>query len=136
MGLSFSRSHTWKIRVEMKMMEVTSSTAQASSALATAVTKMNFRPLSFGMDTISCTIQVKKPRSRKAPTITIMPTRNMITSREDELTKVGMSSDLLKIRTARPRNATASRNSQKNRVPKMMEMNTAQAVDWFAFIPI
>ena len=51
----------------MKMIDVTSSTAHASSAEATAVTAMNFLPEIFGIETISCTTQVKKPRSRSAP---------------------------------------------------------------------
>ena len=129
-GFSFRRSHTWKISVEMKMMDVTSSTAQASSADATLVTVMNFIPERFGISTISCTIHVKKPRSRSAPTITIMPTRNRITSSEDDCTKCGMSSEPVKIRTARPRNASARRNFQKNSVPMMRPMNTAHATAW------
>ena len=111
------------------MMDVTSSTAQASNALAVAVTKINLRLFKLGMDTINWTIQVKNPRSRNAPTMTIMPTRNMITSSEDEVIKVGISIDLLKINTANPRKATANRKPQKKSVPKMMEIKTAQAVD-------
>ena len=110
----------------MNMIDVTSSTAQASSAEATAVTETNFQPDRFGIDTINWTIQVKNPRSRSAPTTTIMPTRNKITFNSLYFTKCGTSSERLNISTASPRNATASRKFQKNSVPKIMPMKTPQ----------
>ena len=114
----------------MKIIEVTSSTAHASRADAAAVTAMNFIPEIFGIDTINCTIHVKNPRSRSAPTIIIMPTRNRITSSAEDCTKVAMSSELEQIRTESPRNAIARRMFQKSSVPRMIARKTATAVAW------
>ena len=57
-----------------------------------------------------------------------MPTRNRITSNEEEVTNCGMFSEFVKISTASPRKAIASRKPQKNSVPKMIPTKTAQAV--------
>lgn len=110
------------------MIDVTSSTAHASSAEATAVTAMNFLPEIFGIETISCTTQVKKPRSRSAPTTIIMPTRNRMTSSAEDCTNWAIESEFVQISTASPRKAIARRKPQKKSVPMMIARNTPTAV--------
>ena len=126
-GFNFNLSQTWKISVDIKIMEVTSSTAQANKAEAIDVTKINFLPVNLGIDTISWTIQVKKPKSLNAPTIIIIPTKNMITSKDEDMTKRGMFKDPDKISTARPKKAIANLKVQKNNVPKIIAIKTPQA---------
>ncbi|MPN22804.1 hypothetical protein SDC9_170188 [bioreactor metagenome] len=90
---------------------------------------MNLRPEILGMATISWTIQVKKPRSRSAPTTIIIPTRKRITSRAEDCTNSGIDSELVITSTASPRKAIASRKPQNISVPRMIATKTAQAVD-------
>jgi len=113
----------------MKIIEVTSSTAHAKRADATDVINMNFFPLILGIDTISCTIQVKNPRSLSAPTMIIIPTRKSITGSSDDVTKLSSVSDFVNINTASPINAIASLKFQKKRVPRIIERKTEHETD-------
>ena len=58
----------------------------------------------------------------------ILDRANLFTSSEEEVTNCGMFSEFVKISTASPRKAIASRKPQKNSVPKIIPTKTAQAV--------
>ncbi len=65
-------------------------------------------------------IQVNRPNSLSTPTVTIMPTRNRITSSWHSSMKVGSVRTLAPIRAPMPTNAMARRNCQNNNVDMMM----------------
>ena len=69
-------------------------------------------------------IQVKKPRSLKPPTTTIMPIRKSITSSEQCSLKHSSSRLPVSISTGRPMKAMASRKLQKNSVARMIIRKT------------
>ena len=99
-------------------MEVTSSTAQASSAEIKETEIRNLVAVKFLTRKIKLISQAKKPDSLRSPTKTIMPTKNRITSKEANLIKCSMSTVLVTNKTAIPKKAMAKRKSQNKSVAR------------------
>jgi len=116
-------------------MDVTSSTAQASSAETTETIIVNLLAFSVLTLNIKVIIQAKKPASLSMAINTIIPIRKSITSKEEESIKFSMSIVLEIKRMLVPRKAKARRNSQKNTVPNIERENIDKERAWREFRP-
>jgi hypothetical protein len=103
----------------IKIIDVTSSTAQARQAEMTEIKIRNLLAVRFLIRSIKLTIQAKKPASFKSPTSTIMPTRNNITSKEENFMTLSISIVCVIKRTDVPRNANVKRKLQNKSVPNI-----------------
>jgi hypothetical protein len=112
----------------IKIIEVTSSTAQARSAEITEIRSKNLFAVRCLIRRIKLTIQAKNPAYFNNPTRTIIPTRNKITSREENLSTLSMSMVLVIKSMEVPRNAKVRRKFQKNNVPNIEAENIAMEV--------
>src|SRR3989338_6891869 len=102
----------------MKIIEVTSSTAQDNSAEIAEIMTMNLRVVRFLMRRTMLTIQAKNPASLSSPTRTIIPTRKRMTSSEENLIRFSKSMVLVISSADVPRKAKLMRKLQKNNVPR------------------
>jgi hypothetical protein len=85
---------------------------------------------------IRLTIQAKKPASFKRAIRTIIPTRNRITSKEENFIKFSKSRVRVINRTDTPRKAKLKRKSQKKSVPNIDAENIEIAMDCRQVKPI
>ena len=82
------------------------------------------------MRRIKLTIQAKNPASLSRPMITIIPTKNRIISKEENLIRLSKSMVRVANKTDTPRKAKLKRNSQKNNVPNIEAENMDIEIAW------
>jgi len=116
-------------------MEVTSSTAQASKAEITEIAIRNFFAVRLRILKIELTIQANNPASLRSPIKTIIPTRNKITSREENFIKLSKSIVRVKSNTETPKKAKLKRKSQKKSVPNIETQNMDIERAWWELKP-
>jgi hypothetical protein len=114
----------------IKIIEVTSSTTHDKSAEMSAIKTSNLFAVRFLTRRIKLTIQAKKPVSFNRPTITIIPMRKRITSREENFITLSKSMVWVINSMEVPRKAKVRRKLQKNRVPNTEVQNIEMAVAW------
>lgn len=119
----------------MKIIEITSDTAQASKNEITAIKRANFLPVRLVTRKIRLTTQAKTPESLSKPIITIIPTRKRITSSDENSITCSKSMVLVSNSIDVPIKAKLRRKSQKKSVPNMDAENIPMERDCCAFIP-
>ncbi len=124
-GRSFSVSHTWNTSASTTTIDETSSTTDARTAERTQSIAVNETPFMFLRLMMDWMTHVRKPRSLRTPTIIIMPTRKKIMSSSVALRMDCSVIAWVAISTATPRNAAATRRSQKNSVVEITPAKTA-----------
>src|SRR3989338_2511239 len=103
----------------MKIIDVTSSAAQANKAEMTEIEIRNLLAVRFLMRNIKLTSQAKSPESFKRPIKTIIPIKKRITSKDADFIK--LSKSIVRVTKSRdvPKKAKLKRKSQKKSVPNM-----------------
>ena len=126
-GFRFRVSQTWKIRAEMKTMEVVSSAMQDRAAPMAQARQTNILAVMPGMGMTVMIIQLKRPRAFSTTMIIIMATRKRIMSSFDSSTRPSRFVMPPRTRMEMPTKAMGRWCSQKNSAVEMTRMNTVAA---------